>query len=131
MHVFQLLINKAIKALHKRERDSLKGPHEEAEIRHKALRRRKNVVSLCYLAHLAPSANAALPSLPLLQTSYPPSAHFVFSPSVPLPQPHTPACFSTPPASSSPLTTPGFFTRMLKVSKLGALNFKLYLVLSC
>ena len=31
------------KALYRRERDSLEGPHEEAEIQRKALRRRKNL----------------------------------------------------------------------------------------
>ena len=31
------------KALYRRERDSLEGPHEEAEIQHKALRRGKNL----------------------------------------------------------------------------------------
>ena len=47
-----------------------------------------------------PSANAALASHPHLQTSYPFSAHFVSSPSAPSPSPHTPGCFSLPPASS-------------------------------
>ena len=31
------------KDLYRRERDSLEGPHDEAEIRRKALRRRKNL----------------------------------------------------------------------------------------
>ena len=31
------------KALYRTERDSLEGPHEEAEIQHKALRRGKNL----------------------------------------------------------------------------------------
>ena len=31
------------KPLHRKERDSLKGPHEEAEIQRKALRRGKNL----------------------------------------------------------------------------------------
>ena len=31
------------KALYRRERDSLDGPHEEAEIQRKALRRKKNL----------------------------------------------------------------------------------------
>ena len=31
------------KALYRRERDSLEGPHEEAEIQRKALRRAKNL----------------------------------------------------------------------------------------
>ena len=32
------------KALYRRERDSLEGPHEEAELHRKALRRRENLV---------------------------------------------------------------------------------------
>ena len=47
------------------------------------------------------SANAALPPHPRLQTSYPPSAHFVSSPSAPSPF-LAPGCPSTPPASSPP-----------------------------
>ena len=35
-------------------------------------------------------------------TFYPPSVHFVTSPSAPSPPPHAPGCISTPPASSSP-----------------------------
>ena len=49
------------------------------------------------------SANAALPPHPRLQTSYPPSAHFVFSPSARLPSTLVPGCPSTSPASSSSL----------------------------
>ena len=37
-----------------------------------------------------------------LQTSYPPSARFVFSPSAPSPPPHAPGCLSTPAFSSPP-----------------------------
>ena len=48
------------------------------------------------------SANAALGPHPRLQTFYPFSAHFVSSPSAPSPPPHTPGCFSLPPASSFP-----------------------------
>ena len=49
-----------------------------------------------------PSVNAALVPHPRFQTSYPFSAHFVFSPSAPSPPPHAPGCFSLPPAFSSP-----------------------------
>ena len=48
------------------------------------------------------SANAALHFHPRLQTSYPPSAHFISSPSAPSPPSLTPGCPSTPPASSPP-----------------------------
>ena len=47
-----------------------------------------------------PSANAALPPYRRLQTSYPPSAHFVSSPSTLSPSSHAPGCPSSPPASS-------------------------------
>ena len=49
-----------------------------------------------------PSANAALALHAHLQTSYPFSAHFVSSPSLPSPPPHARGCFSLPPAFSSP-----------------------------
>ena len=49
-----------------------------------------------------PSANAALPLHPRLQTSYPPSAHFVFPPFAPSLPPLAPCCLSRPSASSSP-----------------------------
>ena len=49
-----------------------------------------------------PSANAALPPHARPQTSYPPSAHFVSSPTAPSPLPLAPGCFSTSSASSSP-----------------------------
>ena len=48
------------------------------------------------------SAGSSLPPHSRFQTSYPPSAHFVSSFSVPSPPPHAPGCFSIPPASSSP-----------------------------
>ena len=48
------------------------------------------------------SANAALPPHPRLETSYPPSAHFVSSPSSPSPPSLAPGCPSTPPASPPP-----------------------------
>ena len=45
---------------------------------------------------------AALPPHFRLQTYYPPSSHFVFSPSTPSLPLHAADCLSTPPASSSP-----------------------------
>ena len=39
---------------------------------------------------------------PRLQTSYPPSAQFVSSPTAPSPPPHAPGCLSTPPAPFPP-----------------------------
>ena len=74
-------------------------------------------------AHLAPSANAALPPHPRFQTSYPPFAHFVSSPSAPSLTPHASGCFSTSPSTSSSLTPSGFFNRMLGVSEPEALTF--------
>ena len=50
----------------------------------------------------SPTANAALPPHPRLQTSYPLSAHFVSFPSAPSPPSLAPGCSSTPPASSPP-----------------------------
>ena len=49
-----------------------------------------------------PSANAAFPPHPRLQTSYPSSAHSVSFSSVSSPPPLAPDCPSTPPVSSSP-----------------------------
>ena len=46
-----------------------------------------------------PSANAALPPQPRLQTLYPPSAYFVSSSSAPLPSSHAPGYLSVPPDS--------------------------------
>ena len=69
-----------------------------------------------------PSAKAALPPT-LAFKPHPSSTHFVSSPSAPLSLPHAPGCFSTPPASSSPLTLSGFFNGMLGASKPGALNY--------
>ena len=61
------------------------------------------ILQLVYLHYsIWPStANAALASHCRLQTFYPPSTHFVSSPSAPSPPPHAPGCFSLPPASSS------------------------------
>ena len=50
----------------------------------------------------APSANAALPPHPRLQTSYPSSAHFVSSPSAPSPPSLASGCSSMPPVSTPP-----------------------------
>ena len=47
------------------------------------------------------SANAALPPHPRLQTSYPPSAHFISSPSASLPS-LAPGCPSVPPLPLTP-----------------------------
>ena len=80
-------------------------------------------LSLLELYHLAPSAKAALPPHPRLQTSYPPSTHFLSSPSSPSPPFFAPGCSSEPPASSSPLTLSGLFNGMLEVSEPGALNY--------
>ena len=69
-----------------------------------------------------PSANAALPPNPRLQTSYRPFCpfciFFLFSSPLPL----APGCFSTPSASSHPLALSGFFNGMLEVFEPGALN---------
>ena len=70
----------------------------------------------------SPSANAALPPHPGLQISYPPSAHPISCPSAPLPPLHVCGCSSTPPVSSSSLTSSGFFNGMLGVSEPEALN---------
>ena len=88
------------------------------------------LLQLVYLhcATWPPSSNAALLPHPRLQTSYPPFAHFVSSPSVPPPPPHVPGCFSIPSASSSPLTFSWPFNGMLEVFEPEALN---YCTLSC
>ena len=49
-----------------------------------------------------PFANAALSLHPRLQTSYPPSTHFISSLPAPSPQPLAPGCPSSPPAFSPP-----------------------------
>ena len=69
------------------------------------------------------SANAALPFHPRLQTSYPPSAHSVSSPSAPLPPSPAPGCPSTTPASFPPPTLSGFSNGMLEVFEPEALNY--------
>ena len=55
-----------------------------------------------YCTIWSPSANAALSPHPRLQTSYPPSAHSISSPSAPSPPSLAPGCLSVPPAFSPP-----------------------------
>ena len=69
------------------------------------------------------SANAALLHHPRLQTSYPPSAHYISSPSVPPPPSLAPDFSSVPPASTPPLALSRFFNGMLEVFEPGALNY--------
>ena len=73
------------------------------------------------LFNLVLFANAALPPHPRLQTSYPPSAHFVSSPSSPSLPPLAPGCLYIS-CFLFPLTPSGFFNGILAVSKPGALN---------
>ena len=70
-----------------------------------------------------PSANAALSPHPRLQTSYPPSAHYLFPPFALPPPSLAPGYPSAPPAFSPPLTLSGFFSGMLEVFEPGALNY--------
>ena len=65
----------------------------------------------------APSANAAILPQPRLQTSYPPSAHFIPSHSAPSTLSLTPV----PPLL--PLTLSGFFSGMMEIFEPGALNY--------
>ena len=70
-------------------------------------------------------ANAALSPHPRLQTSYPPSAHYISSPSAPH---HRPLLLAfllrlLPPL---PLTLSGFFNGMLEVFVPGALNYSTF-----
>ena len=70
------------------------------------------------------SANAALWPHPRLQTSYPPSAHSISSPSAPPPPSLAYGFFPAPPASTPPpLTLSEFFNGMLEVFEPGALNY--------
>ena len=73
------------------------------------------------------SANAALSPHPRLQTSYPPSSHFISSPSAPLPT-TVPCSWLSFCASClhSPLTLLGFFNGMLEVFEPGALNYSTF-----
>ena len=72
------------------------------------------------------SANAALSPHPRLQTSYPPSAHLISSPSAPPPPSLAPGFPSAPPASTPPLTLSGFLNGMLEVFKPEALNYSTF-----
>ena len=69
------------------------------------------------------STNAALSPHSRLQTSYPPSAHHISSPSAPPPPSLAPGRPSSPPAFSPFLTLSGFFNGMLEVFEPGALNY--------
>ena len=71
-------------------------------------------------------ANAALSPHPCLQTSYPPSAHSISSPSVPPPPFFAPGFSSASPASTPPRTLSGFFNGMLEVFEPGALNYSTF-----
>ena len=73
-----------------------------------------------------PSTDAALSRHPRLQTSYPPSANSVSPSSAPSPPSLAPGHFSTPPASSPPLTLSGLFNGMLEVFEPGALNYFIF-----
>ena len=68
------------------------------------------------------SANAALSPHPRLQTPYPPSPHFISSPSALSPPSLAPGLPSTPPASYPPDSL-RFFNGMLEVFDPGALNY--------
>ena len=72
-----------------------------------------------------PSANAAISPHPRLQTSYPPSAHSISSPSAPPPPSLSPGFSSAPPAPT-PLTLSGFFNGMLEAFEPGALNYSTF-----
>ena len=68
-------------------------------------------------------ANAALSPHSRLQTFYPPSAHFISSPSAPPPLSFAPGFSSANPGSTPPLTLSEFFNGMLEVFEPGALNY--------
>ena len=68
------------------------------------------------------SADAALSPHPRLQTSYPPSAHYISSPSVPTTVPCSWLSFCAS-CLHFPLTLSGFFNGMLEVFEPGALNY--------
>ena len=69
------------------------------------------------------SANAALPPHLRLPTSYPPSAHFVSSPSASSSPSLAPSYPSTPPAFSPPLTLSGFSNGMIEIFEPEILNY--------
>ena len=70
-----------------------------------------------------PSANAALLPHPRLQTSYPPSAHFISSPSAANHRLLLLAVLLRLLPPLPPLTLSGFFNGMLEVFEPGALNY--------
>ena len=72
------------------------------------------------------SAKAALSPHPRLQTSYPPSAHYISPSSAPPPPSLAPGFPSAPPASTPPQTLSGFFNGMLEVFEPGALNYSTF-----
>ena len=72
------------------------------------------------------SANAALSPHPRLQTSYPPSAHYISSTSAPPPPSLAPGFPSAPPASTLPLTLSVLFNGMLEVFEPGAPNYSTF-----
>ena len=74
------------------------------------------------------SANAAVSPHPRLQTSYPPSAHSISSPSSPH---HHPLLLAVLLRLHSPLTLSGFFNEMLEVFEPGSLNYSTSFVPSC
>ena len=72
------------------------------------------------LYNLPPSADAALSLHPRLQTFYPPSAHFISSPSAPH---HHPLLLVVLLRLLCPPTLSGFFSGMLEVFEPGTLNY--------
>ena len=72
------------------------------------------------------SANAALSPHPSLQTSYPPSAHYISSPSAPHHRPLLLAILLHLLPPLLPLTLSGFFNEMLEVFEQGALNYSTF-----
>ena len=71
-------------------------------------------------------ANAALSPHPRLQTSYPPSAHFISSPSAPHRRPLPLAFFLRLLPPLPPMTLSLFFNGMLEVFEPGALNYSTF-----
>ena len=77
--------------------------------------------SIVNLAHLAPSANAALLPLYHVQTSYLPSSHLIYPLSVR--SSHVCGCFSIPSASFPPMIRSEFFNELLEVYETGVLKY--------
>ena len=80
---------------------------------------------ICTMQSSPASANAALLPHPRLQTTYSPSAHYIFSPSYPTTVPCSWLFFCTS-FLHSPLTLSGFFNGMLEVFEPGALNYSTF-----